>query len=126
MKEDLSQALLMAFNSEIRERLNRARQVLLQSPQLGAAQLDALHQEFDSLHGAARAVDCPKLERFGRLLAGYARLLRRRGGADAEDLARLEAAIGFGLGCAGNGQCGDCRADPGELLRDVESRMRRL
>lgn len=72
---DREQAIRSAFAAEARERLTAARRDLdaIADP----AALDRLHQEFDSLHGAARAVNCRHLERLSRAAAEFARWLRR-------------------------------------------------
>lgn len=70
-------ALLEVFCAEARERLGRALACL----ERGADGCDYnnVHQEFDSLHGGARAVDLEWLERDTRVIAGYARFLRNLG-----------------------------------------------
>ncbi len=97
------------FSTELRDRLARARQALDSAP--SALAFDQLHQEFDSLHGAARAVNCPPLERGFRRLAEYARALRRRDAGDLPLHARrlLQEGIDITLGCAGHGgRCSGC------------------
>ncbi|MDD3517707.1 MAG: hypothetical protein PHQ14_05110 [Chromatiales bacterium] len=83
MKE-LADTFWQAFLDEQALRLARARvdidgasDTLFDDAQ--AAAYDRLHQEFDTLHGAARAVDCHCMEGLYRCLAGLARALRRAG-----------------------------------------------
>ena len=86
------QAIRTAFAAEARERLNKARAELEAVPE--DAVLDRLHQEFDSLHGAARAVNCRNLERLSRTAAEFARWLRRQPGRpDAAHLGLLHQGI---------------------------------
>lgn len=87
------EALLDVFCKETRERLARALDCLEQGPE--ACNYDAVHQEFDSLHGGARAVDLPWLEHYSRVVAGYARFLRhlKRGGSHGETHALLTQAV---------------------------------
>lgn len=124
-------ALLELFCREARERLERALACLEQGPD--ACDYDQVHQEFDSLHGGARAVDLPWLEHYSRVVAGYARFLRhlRRNGQHAATHALLTEAVAALLD-----QCG--QAPPGaariweipqlpmrELLNDMQAQMRR-
>jgi hypothetical protein len=102
MKQSLPD-LWPAFFAELTERLGRVRRDLAQAQD--AALFDRLHQEFDTLHGAARAVDCVCLERSNRRLAEYARQLRRRDAPPTEGRALLERAVDLGLGCAAHGRC---------------------
>lgn len=69
--------LLMVFCTETRERLGRALHCLSQGAD--ACDYNPVHQEFDSLHGGARAVDLDWLERDTRVIASYARFLRNLG-----------------------------------------------
>lgn len=69
--------LLEVFCAEARERLGRALACLEQG--LDCCDYNNVHQEFDSLHGGARAVDLEWLERDTRVIAGYARFLRNLG-----------------------------------------------
>lgn len=87
------EALLDVFCKETRERLTRALTSLEQGPE--SCDYDQVHQEFDSLHGGARAVDLPWLEHYSRVVAGYARLLRhlKRGGQHQETHALLTQAV---------------------------------
>ncbi|MBI5330619.1 MAG: response regulator [Betaproteobacteria bacterium] len=87
------EALLEVFCTETRERLSRALDSLQQGPD--ACDYDLVHQEFDSLHGGARAVDLPWLEHYSRVVAGYARFLRhlRRGGQHQETHLLLTRAV---------------------------------
>ncbi len=70
-------ALLEVFCQEARDRLARARAELERGP--ARCDYNAVHQEFDSLHGGARAADIGWLERAARMVAGYARFLRSFG-----------------------------------------------
>jgi CheY-like chemotaxis protein len=70
-------ALLGVFCAEARERLGRALNCLENGA--GVCDYNTVHQEFDSLHGGARAVDLEWLERDTRVIAGYARFLRNLG-----------------------------------------------
>lgn len=87
------ESLLQLFCKETRERLARALACLDQGPE--ACDYDVVHQEFDSLHGGARAVDLPWLEHYSRVVAGYARLLRhlKRGGQHTQTHALLTQAV---------------------------------
>ncbi len=87
------EALLDVFCKETRERLARALACLERGSE--DCDYDLVHQEFDSLHGGARAVDLPWLEHYSRVVAGYARLLRhlRRGGQHEETHALLTQAV---------------------------------
>lgn len=69
------EALLGIFCQEMRQRLDLALAQLAQGESL--CDYEAVHQEFDSLQGAARSVDLPWLEEYSRTLAGYARFLGR-------------------------------------------------
>jgi CheY-like chemotaxis protein len=69
--------LLDVFCTEARDRLGRALSCLENGP--GQCDYNNVHQEFDSLHGGARAVDLEWLERDTRVIAGYARFLRNLG-----------------------------------------------
>ncbi len=85
--------LIDVFCKETRERLARARACLDQGPE--ACDYDLVHQEFDSLHGGARAVDLPWLEHYSRVVAGYARFLKhlKRGGQHHETHMLLSQAV---------------------------------
>lgn len=87
------EALLGIFCKETRERLQRALDCLEQGPD--ACDYDQVHQEFDSLHGGARAADLPWLEHYSRVVAGYARFLRhlKRSGQHEETHALLTQAV---------------------------------
>ena len=69
------EALLGIFCQEMRQRLDHVLSQLAQGESL--CDYEAVHQEFDSLQGAARSVDLPWLEEYSRTLAGYARFLGR-------------------------------------------------
>ena len=69
--------LLQVFCAEARDRLQRALACLEKGS--GCCDYNLVHQEFDSLHGGARAVDIDWLERDARVIAGYARFLRNLG-----------------------------------------------
>ncbi len=91
---DLSpEDLLELFCTETRERLGRALSNLKQGPR--ECDYDLVHQEFDSIHSGARAVDLPWLENYSRVVAGYARLLRhlRRDGQHEETHELLTQAV---------------------------------
>ncbi|MBZ0106384.1 MAG: hypothetical protein K8H84_12240 [Sulfuricella denitrificans] len=70
--------LQQAFCQECRERTQRALMILGESTDPAALRLcyDQIHQEFDTLYGAARACNRTTLESFFRALAQYARFLR--------------------------------------------------
>ena len=87
------ESLLELFCKETRERLARAITSLELGPE--GCDYDVVHQEFDSLHGGARAVDLPWLEHYSRVVAGYARLLRhlQRGSQHAQTHALLTQAV---------------------------------
>ncbi|MDP2430555.1 MAG: response regulator [Pseudomonadota bacterium] len=110
------EALLDVFCKETRERLARALASLEQGPE--GCDYDQVHQEFDSLHGGARAVDLPWLEHYSRVVAGYARLLRhlKRGGQHEETHALLTQAVAALVE--------HCRRTPlAELLTENEPEM---
>lgn len=69
--------LLRIFQNEACGRLARARACLEQGAE--GCDYGQVHQEFDSLHGGARAVDLAWLEHDARVVAGYARFLRNLG-----------------------------------------------
>jgi len=69
------EALLGIFCKEMRQRLDHTLALLAQGEAL--CDYEAVHQEFDSLQGAARSVHLPWLEEYSRALAGYARFLGR-------------------------------------------------
>ncbi|HKJ75761.1 MAG TPA: Hpt domain-containing protein [Gammaproteobacteria bacterium] len=103
--QEQEQAIRSAFAAEARERLAKARGELDAIP--GNAALDRLHQEFDSLHGAARAVNCRNLERLSRAAAEFARWLRREPGRPTpahvellqQGITLMEHAAGVRDGC---------------------------
>jgi len=110
------EALLELFCKETRERLARALASLELGPE--GCDYDLVHQEFDSLHGGARAVDLPWLEHYSRVVAGYARLLRhlKRGGQHEETHALLAQAVAALVA--------QCRKTPlAELLAGDEPEM---
>lgn len=108
--------LWQAFFAELAERVQRAQRTL------DAADddtFDRLHQEFDTLYGAARAVDCVCLEQCNRRLAEYVRLLKRRDTPLAEGRTLLANGIGLEQQCVAHGRCrSDCpsRAEMTQLL----------
>lgn len=110
------EALLAIFCQETRERLGRATASLAAAAE--DCDYEAVHQEFDSLHGGARAVDLPWLEHYSRVLAGYARFLRHlrqnRSTTEAHELLRRMV---FEL----NGQCQ--RATLAEMMSGAEPDM---
>ncbi|MEO5364897.1 MAG: hypothetical protein H7831_00770 [Magnetococcus sp. WYHC-3] len=89
----IAQQLQQVFREECQRRAARAAEQLAQSSGVPPPEaLDQIHQEFDSLHGAARAVDLRCVESYARLLARLARALRnhacRATAADWDLLAR--------------------------------------
>lgn len=99
------EALRAAFALEANDRLARASEEL--QAHLDGPALDRLHQEFDSLFGAARAVNCRSTERVARTCAELARWLRREqagaAGPDVDLLRQgmtiLEKTVGTGTPC---------------------------
>lgn len=71
-------AITLAFCADCRERMSRVTGIVQERMPLDGAQLDRLHQEFDTLFGGARAVHMPELEHYFRQMARYARYLRNR------------------------------------------------
>ncbi|OGS91924.1 MAG: hypothetical protein A2Z95_03340 [Gallionellales bacterium GWA2_60_18] len=72
----ISDAITQAFCADCRERVLRASEIVQDGVPLDGAQLDCLHQEFDTLFGGARAAHLPELEHYFRQMARYARHLR--------------------------------------------------
>jgi HPt (histidine-containing phosphotransfer) domain-containing protein len=109
------------FCREAAERLERVDMELRSPP--NAAALDRIHQEFDSLAGACRAVNFRCLERCARRMAELARQLRRLPAErrpDCRPLLRDGVAI-FADGAETLGACEKCRAKGA-----VEAYMQRL
>ncbi len=81
------------FCAEARTRLETARTAFDEGS--GLARYDQIHQEFDTLAGAARACNLPDWEHWCRLLARFARHLRRQlaSGVDTAAHALLQEAI---------------------------------
>jgi len=98
--------LIQHFCQECRQRMLRAQATLRQCIEQGytATYLDDLHQEFDSLVGAARAVNLDQIEQFNRAAASLARHLRNQLPAEPDDktTALLREAIKQGMECGGN------------------------
>lgn len=69
-------AITQAFYCDCEERMLRVAGIARGGVPLDSAQLDRLHQEFDTLFGGARAVHLPELEYYFRQMARYARHLR--------------------------------------------------
>ncbi|NNG14528.1 MAG: hypothetical protein HKM22_05145 [Gammaproteobacteria bacterium] len=72
--------LFKVFCNECDERMQRALAILEQhgGANFNAESYDKLHQEFDSLVGAARAVNMPEMEQFNRVMAVFTRYLRNK------------------------------------------------
>lgn len=125
------EALLDVFCKEARQRLAHALDCLEQGPE--ACNYDAVHQEFDSLHGGARAVDLPWLEHYSRVMAGYARFLRhlKRGGNHGETHALLTRAVAELVTQCNKSPLSDLLAGQGpaipmhELLNTMQNLMQR-
>jgi len=79
--------LFKIFRQELLERLKRALLELQSGP--ASCNYDAVHQEMDSLVGAARTMGQDWLEHDSRTLAGYARFLRNRKVYTANDPCHL-------------------------------------
>lgn len=111
MKEH-AQLLRAAFCAEMHERLQRVQGELSGPPDAhwDAEAFDRLHQEFDTLFGAARAVNCQCMENRFRAMAELARSLRRRGLTQLPRAERTVFAEGVaaGLRCGEHIQCGQC------------------
>lgn len=99
-----SSDLKSEFCNECNDRLLRAKDVLREYKQ-GVSTLvefyERLHQEFDSLSGAARAANYSELEVYYRSVARYARLLSNKAhlGISADQHRVLQDAIGFVSQC---------------------------
>lgn len=106
MTEKIHEELQQAYCHECYERMVRAQSILEECDfQANTSEcLDRLHQEFDSLVGASRAVHYPLLEKFNRHLASYSRLLRNRLPLAVlqEHIDVLQQAIELGLSCDGS------------------------
>lgn len=104
------EGIRQAFMAEVTERLGRAGDDLVALPD--AAALDRLHQEFDSLRGASRAVNCRCLERCARRLAELSRRLRRLPSGERPDCRPLlrDGISLFGEAVEDYGQCEQCRS----------------
>lgn len=110
---DFSARLRSTFCAECRERMLRAAALLANYEGQDSAVLlfDALHQEFDSLCGAARAVDAAPIERFARQTASFLRHLRDTSPRymDAKSQALVRDAVDLALSCGGrSSDCLDC------------------
>jgi|GEM_PF-2541190 len=97
MMSDVDIDLRPIFCREAYERLERAAGATgtQEDPHAAIAAYNLVHQEFDSLHGAARAANLPEWMRAGRSLARYARYLRNRvpHGVAEEEHDRLRRAV---------------------------------
>lgn len=104
------QKLLTLFNREADERLARIAEMLNDNDE-PTSLLDRLYQEFDSLYGAARAVNCGVLEDLFRTMAEYSRSLRRqRGGPiSASSMALLREGTELAGRHTSIESCDDCR-----------------
>ncbi|MBF0368161.1 MAG: Hpt domain-containing protein [Magnetococcales bacterium] len=121
--------LLEAMKRECRERMKRAEEALALCPAELSVETccNRVHQEFDSLHGAARAANLQGVEGFSRLVAQVARNTRKRGEqSDLDPHIRdlLEAAIQLTSRCFEG-------ADPGSIeeqkdVRHLTHRMKSL
>lgn len=115
--------LWQTFFTELAERLQRAQQVL---DAADGAPFDRLHQEFDTLCGAARAMNCLCLENCNRRLAEYVRLLKRRGAPLSDGRALLNRGIELERECVTHGCCcTDCpsQAAMTQLLATLDMTM---
>ena len=104
--EEYTNKLRQEYCQECHERMLRAREIL---EQCGLAIplprcCDQLFQEFDSLQGAARAINIPELERFYKALTGFTRFLKSTEGDMLNTAHRhtLTQAVEFSLVCGGN------------------------
>ena len=102
MKE-FNEQLFQAFCHECRRRMQYAIETLDNNKdQTATAETyDKLHQEFDSLVGAARAVNLEKVERFNRSMASLSRYLRNKlpEQANNEEASLLREGIAFSMEC---------------------------
>jgi hypothetical protein len=76
--EQTPDAIKQIFYQDCKERILRVTEIVQGGVPLNNAQLDRLHQEFDTLFGGARAVHFPDLEYYFRQMALYARYLRNQ------------------------------------------------
>jgi len=104
MSENGVASLERAFCGECRERMLRAQAIV----EKGVANLtvedwNQLYQDFDSLYGAARAVNLPDMEDLARAMASYMRFLKRRSfqGLGGPPGALLQRTITLTTRCAG-------------------------
>lgn len=117
-----------SFAEEFRERFLRAEPVLarLKCGHAYAECLDILYQEFDSLHGAARAMNFMHWERFCWQVAIYARFLRNHRAENMEaDYSLLSQCIRLGLQCVEQPESGQARYAEliGQLIAGMEARI---
>lgn len=130
MPEKQLKHLQEAFCHECFERMLRAKSVLEQSDLNIDAEdcFDQLHQEFDSMVGASRALHYPLLEKFSRYLASYSRLLRERlpVPASAADVELLHQSINLWMGCGGKmSHClSKCDSAVEELIKQIDVMMK--
>ena len=101
VSEQLSQALKAAFQIECHERMALAADIVERIDVLNSEDLDRIHQEFDTLYGAARAMHVQQLERLFRAITCFARFLRNNpdSQADARRHDLLKYGIEIGLQC---------------------------
>jgi len=123
MQEDLAEA----FCVDCGKRMRGIADIMQSGVPLSCAQLDQLHQEFDTLFGGARAVHLPETERFFRSMASYARYLRNRL-RDGQTISQsawqdLRAGIAV-LRCCGDEMCLEAgNNDRDARLQAIEDRI---
>lgn len=102
VSEQLSQALKAAFQIECHERIALATDIVERIDVLNGEDLDRIHQEFDTLYGAARAMHVQQLERLFRVIACFARFIRNNpdGQEDARRHDLLKCGIKIGMQCS--------------------------
>lgn len=121
--------LAQTFCVDCQERIQRVVQIIQTDIPLSNAQLDQIHQEFDTLFGGARAVNFPELEHYFRVMARYARYLRNMqlDGRCVETSAWQALSAGCQLGQKCDGKLKTCRlqwsGEQQQLLEGIEGRM---
>jgi chemotaxis protein histidine kinase CheA len=103
---DAEETLRKTFCEECHQRMQRVQGILAQcgAADIGAESYDRIHQEFDSLAGAARAISMHELERFNRTMASYSRFLRSKlpRAASREEKLLLYQAVELVMLCGGS------------------------
>jgi chemotaxis protein histidine kinase CheA len=75
---DAKEILFNKFCEECHQRMQRVQRILTQcgAADIDAESYDSIHQEFDSLSGAARALSMQEVEQFASTMAAFLRYLR--------------------------------------------------